>query len=120
VPPESDAPLRIAITHGTQRMVMWTAANRDYALIHVDREYARAAGAPDVFANTFFVEALYERLLRGHVGAAGAIERIAFRMHRFLAPARRVEVLGWPDGDRVRLQQVADGVVTSSGEALVR
>jgi acyl dehydratase len=116
-----------AITHTPQRMAMWTAANRDFAPLHLDRDYARAAGAPDVFANTFFIEALYERLVRSLAGPRGAIDSISFRMHTFLCPTASVEVLGdvveeaGEDGaTRVRLRQIADGMVTSSGAGTFR
>jgi acyl dehydratase len=119
--------LGFAITHTRQRMAMWVSANRDFAPIHLDTDYARNVGAPDIFANTFFIEALYERLLRSLAGPTGAIDSISFRMHTFLCPAPTVEVLGEVVEDageggttRVSLRQIADGVVTSSGEGLIR
>ena len=38
-----------------QRLVMEAGANRDLSLIHHDTAVAKATGAPDAFANTFFL-----------------------------------------------------------------
>jgi acyl dehydratase len=83
---------RLAITHTPQRLAMWAGANLDFAPWHHDREYARGGGAPDMFANTFFIEALYERLLRRLAGSTGTVESIDFRIASFLLPAPEVEV----------------------------
>jgi hypothetical protein len=54
----------IAIPITLQRLVMEAGANRDLSLIHHDTKVARATGAPDAFANTFFLMGMFERLMR--------------------------------------------------------
>jgi acyl dehydratase len=66
-----------------QRLVMEAGANRDFAPIHFDREAARATGAPDVYANTIFLEAVIESSLRRWAGLNGRIREIAFTMRGF-------------------------------------
>ena len=55
-------PISIPVT--LQRLVMEAGANRDFSLIHHDRDVARATGAPDAYMNTFFIAGMFERLLR--------------------------------------------------------
>lgn len=59
-----------------QRLVMEAGANRDLSTIHHDREDAQATGAPDVYANTFFLLGLFERLLREWAGLRATISKI--------------------------------------------
>jgi acyl dehydratase len=66
-----------------QRLVMEAGANRDFAPIHFDREAAQATGAPDVYANTIFLEALLESSLRRWAGLGAWIGEIAFTMRGF-------------------------------------
>lgn len=109
-----------------QRMIMWTAAERDFSPIHFDGEFARSSGAPDAFANTYFVEALYERLLRSISGSMGTIGSIEFRMTDFLTPTTRllaearIEERAVEGNElAVAIVQLADGRVTSYGDAVV-
>jgi len=52
--------------------------------MHHDKEAAIAAGATDVFANTFFLAGMFERLLREWVGLRGLIKKIGpLRMQSF-------------------------------------
>jgi acyl dehydratase len=44
-----------------QRMVMIASANRDFAPIHIDRQYARESGADDAYTNMMFIMAMMER-----------------------------------------------------------
>ena len=60
-----------------QRLVMEAGANRDFSLIHHDRDVARATGAPDAYANTFFIVGMFERLLREWMGLEGRLNRIS-------------------------------------------
>jgi acyl dehydratase len=55
---------------------MEAGANRDFSLIHHDRDVARATGAPDAYANTFFIAGMFERLLREWMGHKGQIRKI--------------------------------------------
>jgi acyl dehydratase len=66
-----------------QRLVMEAGANRDFAPIHFDREAAQATGAPEVYANTIFLEAVIESSLRRWCGLDARIREIAFTMRGF-------------------------------------
>jgi len=67
-------PISIPVT--LQRLVMEAGANRDFSLIHHDRDVARATGAPDAYMNTFFIAGMFERLLREWMGPRGRINKI--------------------------------------------
>lgn len=66
----------ISIPITLQRLVMEAGANRDFSLIHHDRDVARATGAPDVYMNTFFIAGMFERLLREWMGPLGRLNKI--------------------------------------------
>ena len=67
-------PISIPIT--LQRLVMEAGANRDFSLIHHDGGVARATGAPDAFANTYFLMGMFERLMREWAGPAARVRKI--------------------------------------------
>jgi 3-oxo-4,17-pregnadiene-20-carboxyl-CoA hydratase beta subunit len=67
-------PIAIPIT--LQRLVMEAGANRDMSLIHHDGGVARATGAPDAFANTYFLMGMFERLMRDWAGPLARIRKI--------------------------------------------
>jgi acyl dehydratase len=71
----------VAIT--LQRLVMEASANRDFAPIHFERAAAQATGAPDVYANTIFLETVLESSIRRWAGLGGRITEIAFSMRSF-------------------------------------
>ncbi|MEP1473028.1 MAG: hypothetical protein ABJK25_18775 [Halieaceae bacterium] len=66
--------IQIPIT--LQRLVMEAGANRDLSLIHHDAGVAKATGAPDAFANTYFLMGMFERLMRDWVGPKARIKKI--------------------------------------------
>ncbi|MEP4149242.1 MAG: hypothetical protein ABJL54_18630 [Halioglobus sp.] len=66
----------IAIPITLQRLVMEAGANRDLSLIHHDSDVAKATGAPDAFANTYFLMGMFERLMRDWAGPAARIRKI--------------------------------------------
>ncbi len=75
---------RIDMPVTLQRLVMEAGANRDLSLIHHDREVAQSTGAPDAYANTFFLMGMFERLLREWMGPRGRIRKITnLRMQVF-------------------------------------
>jgi len=59
-----------------QRLVMEAGSNRDLSLIHHDKDVARTTGAPDAYANTFFLMGMFERLLREWMGSSGRIKKL--------------------------------------------
>jgi hypothetical protein len=71
-----DAIPTISISMTLQRLVMEAGANRDFSLMHHDRAVAQSAGAPDAFANTFFLMGMFERLVREWVGPTARINKI--------------------------------------------
>ena len=72
----SDELPSIAIPITLQRLVMEAGANRDLSLIHHDTGVAKATGAPDAFANTYFLMGMFERLMRDWAGPAARIRKI--------------------------------------------
>ena len=67
-------PITIPLT--LQRLVMEAGANRDLSTIHHGRDDARATGADDVYANTFFLLGMFERTVREWCGLKGKITKI--------------------------------------------
>ena len=96
-------PISIPIT--LQRLVMEAGANRDLSLIHHDTTVAQATGAPDAFANTFFLMGMFERLMRDWAGPKARIRKIGpLRMMIFNAV-----------GDTVHFKGVVESVDQSAG-----
>ncbi|MEW6472100.1 MAG: acyl dehydratase [Actinomycetota bacterium] len=77
--PEFSVPLTV------QRLVMEAAANRDFTPIHHDRELTRATGAPDPYANTMLIQAVFEATLREWMGLTGKLRTLKFTMRGFAA-----------------------------------
>ena len=66
------------------RLVVDAGANRDFNSIHHNSEYARATGAADAYANTLFLQGMWERVVREYIGDGGTIRAIrGFRMRSF-------------------------------------
>lgn len=122
---EQLAPISIPIT--LQRLVIEAGANRDFSLIHHDRDVARKTGAPDAYMNTFFIAALFERLVRGWMGLGGQLNAIRhLRMQVFNVVGDVVTVRGAvrdvSTGDHrvvINLACETDNGVTVTAEATV-
>ena len=85
----------ITIPITLQRLVMEAGANRDLSLIHHDSNVARATGAPDAFANTYFLMGMFERLMREWAGPRARIRKIGpLRMMVFNAVGDTVQFKG--------------------------
>ena len=85
----------ISIPITLQRLVMEAGANRDLSLIHHDGDVARATGAPDAFANTYFLMGMFERLMRQWAGPRARIRKIGpLRMMIFNAVGDTIAVKG--------------------------
>jgi len=112
-------PISIPIT--LQRLVMEAGANRDFSLIHHDRDVARATGAPDAYMNTFFIAGMLERLLREWMGHAGQLNKITnLRMQVFNPVGETVSFAGRVTGKddktaRVELELWSE---TSAGQTV--
>ena len=104
------------------RFVVAAGGNRDFNSIHHNTAYAQATGAPEMYASTFFLMGMWERLVRDYVGPAGTIQSIRdFRMRKFNLAGSTVQVRGRVrdarlDGDRgivtLEVESVVDGQVT--------
>ena len=54
-----------------------------------------ASGAPEMYANTLFLQSMWEVLVRGYIGCAGSIKKIAgFKMGSFNCAGDTVTVRG--------------------------
>jgi acyl dehydratase len=85
-------PFEIVIT--VQRLVMEAGANRDFSQIHFEPVAARETGAPDVYANTIFLESVLEACVRAWAGPDAWIEEIAFTMKQFNCIGDRIAARG--------------------------
>jgi acyl dehydratase len=112
------------------RLVVEAGANRDFNSIHHNSDFARASGAPDMYANTGFLLGMWERTLREFIGLDGTIRRIAgFRMKRFNTVGRSVTVRGrvtrkWREDDDALLEvemlsELGDDVTVGPGTVIV-
>ena len=87
------------------RLIMTAGANRDFNSIHHNAEFARASGAPDMYANTYFLQGMWERCVRRYIGSAGTIRGISgFAMKAFNTAGETVVVEGrverkWMEGE---------------------
>ena len=88
------------------RLVMAAGASRDFNSIHHNSEYAKATGAPEMYAATSFLLGTWERAIRNYIGLAGTIRSIrGFRMKKFNPVGTTVVVRG-----RVAAASEVDGV----------
>ncbi len=91
----------VAFPLSVYRLVVEAGANRDFNSIHHNSEFARASGAPEMYANTGFLLGMWERAVREFIGLDGTIRRIAgFRMRKFNAVGHTVVVRGQVKGKR--------------------
>jgi acyl dehydratase len=87
------------------RLVMAAGATRDFNSIHHNSEWARASGAPDMYANAVFLQGMWERCAREFIGVGGRIRQLSgFRMGSFNTVGDVVTVRGtvervWAEGD---------------------
>lgn len=112
------------------RMVMAASANRDFFPIHHNSEFAQAGGAPDMYANTFFLQGMWERCVRDYIGPAGRIRSMSsFTMNIFNTPGQTVLVEGtvvrkWQDAgaglvEIEILSRIPAGVSVGPGKMVV-
>lgn len=95
----------LAFPLSVYRLVMAAGANRDFNSIHHNADYARATGAPDMYANNFLLQGMWERAVRQRIGLGGVIRRLSgFRMRIFNTVGDTVVVKG-----RVRRTWLEDG-----------
>lgn len=88
------------------RLVMAAAGTRDFNSIHHNSEWARATGAPEMYANVLFLQGMWERCVREFIGVRGTIRALTgFRMGSFNTAGDVVTVQG-----RVGRVWVDDGI----------
>ncbi|WP_322050200.1 hotdog family protein [Paraburkholderia bannensis] len=126
---EGEALDSIAFPLTVYRLVMAAGANRDFNSIHHNSEVARATGAPEMYANNFLLQGMWERTVRQYIGDAGKIRRLSgFRMRLFNTAGDTVVVKGrvarkWFEGEGfVELEmwsENAKGVSVGPGKVVV-
>ncbi|HSV36490.1 MAG TPA: MaoC/PaaZ C-terminal domain-containing protein, partial [Ramlibacter sp.] len=109
-------------------LALYCGASGDHNPIHVDTDFARAAGMPDVFAHGMLSAAWLGRVLTDWVPPS-AIRSLGIRFAALTHVGERITCTGRiaekfeQDGQRcVRLQLATanqDGMVKLAGEALV-
>lgn len=88
------------------RLIVEAGANRDFNAIHHNSEYAQSTGAPDMYANTLFLQGMWEKTVRHYIGLAGQLHQLkGFRMGIFNTAGDTVVVKGevarkWQDAER--------------------
>jgi acyl dehydratase len=83
------------------RLVVACGSNRDFNAIHHNSEFARASGAPEMYANTTFLLGMWERAVREYIGLRGRFVGIkGFRMSSFNVVGETVTVKGRVAGKR--------------------
>lgn len=118
--PAPDATFDLPLT--IQRLVMETGCNRDYAPIHFDREFARGTGAPDPYANTMLLQAMFEAVIRTWMGLHGRLGTLAFDMRSFATAGTTLTAcLNAPSGTEGPLEVwiSSDGKRAAIGNATV-
>jgi acyl dehydratase len=124
---EEIGPLAFPLT--VYRLVMAAGANRDFNAIHHNSAYAQASGAPDIYANNFLLQGMWERLVRDRIGLGGVIRRLSgFRMRIFNTVGDSVTVKGrvaakWVEADAGYVEfeiwsENAHGVSVGPGKVL--
>jgi acyl dehydratase len=98
---EGDEVPAVSFPLSVYRLVVEAGANRDFNSIHHNSEFARASGAPEMYANTGFLLGMWERAVREFVGLDGRIRGVAgFRMRKFNTVGQTVVVRGRVAGKR--------------------
>lgn len=118
----------LAFPLSVYRLVVAAGANRDFNSIHHNSEYAKASGAPEMYANTLLLQGMWERAVRDYMGLAGTLRRITgFRMNSFNCVGETVVVKGevtrkWREGEMGFVEMKLwseNGERTSVGPGLV-
>src|SRR5205823_4135258 len=79
------------------------SGTQDFYPVHYDREFAHAAGHPDIFVSTAFTRAALARLLTDLAGVDGWVRSLTFQMRRMNRPGDIMRVRG-----RIARKYVAD------------
>lgn len=92
---EGDALFPLEFPLSVYRLIVAAGANRDFNAIHHNTEYAQSTGAPEMYANTMFLQGMWERAVREYIGLKGRIHHLGgFRMGIFNTVGDTVTVKG--------------------------
>ena len=92
---EGDVLPELRLTISATQIVAGALASRDYSPLHHDRSYAQdIANQADIFANTQFQAALFERYLQDWAGPRCRTARMQFRMVHSIFPGSNVSIQG--------------------------
>ncbi|MFK8030153.1 MAG: acyl dehydratase [Gammaproteobacteria bacterium] len=109
----------VSIPVTLQRLVMEAGANRDFSLIHHDRDVAKATGASDAYMNTFFIAGMFERMLREWMGMRGQINKISnLRMKAFNCVGDTVVFEGKVEDVNLSSHKVAIALTSSTANGV--
>ena len=106
------------------RLVVQAGANKDFASIHHNAEWAQRTGAADMYVNNVFIQGMWERAVREYIGLSGIIKQIGpLRMKGFNTVGDTVIVTGrvehkWIE-DGEHFVQLAMSSSNSHGESVV-
>ena len=70
------------------------SGSQDFYPVHHDRNFARAAGHPDIFVNTGFTRAALSRLLTDFAGVDGWVRRLTYEMRKMNRPGDTMRLRG--------------------------
>ena len=77
---EADQIAGLSFPISMRTLMIDVAGTRDLYPIHHDREFAKEAGARDIFVNTMFYEALFGRIATDWAGPEAFLRRLRFSM----------------------------------------
>ena len=107
---EGDEVPAIEFPLSVYRLVVEAGANRDFNSIHHNTEYARKTGASEMYANTIFLQGMWERTVREFIGLAGVMKSLkGFRMKIFNTVGDTVVTKGvvkrkWQEGGEALIE----------------
>lgn len=96
---EALAPLELVA--GASTIVAGALATRDYAPLHHDTEYARAAGHAGILLNAPVQQALFARFLKERCGQPARLARLRITLHGPVYAGARVRIEGRVSGTSV-------------------
>ncbi len=104
------------------QLALYAGASGDHVPLHIDTDYARRAGMPDVFGHGMFTVAWLGVYLTAHV-EQDRVRRLDLRftgvMHLYNQPVCRGQVVGHEDVDGERCARIELQVTNQYGESKV-
>lgn len=72
------------------QLVKWAGAVDDYYPIHIDKDFARNAGFPDVFAHGWLTSSFIVQMITDWIGDLGDLKKMRCRFHDNVFPGHEV------------------------------